>query len=158
MTKTADLCDQHGDAVIVAEPLFADFGGLTEFAGPIDTVKVFEDFALVRERLSAPGEGRVLVVDGGGSLRCALLGGKMAKLAETNGWHGVVINGCVRDTEDIVECRIGVKALTTHPRRGRQRGIGETGVPVHFADVTFTPEHYVYADEDGLIVTSHRLD
>ncbi len=158
MVKTPDLCDAHGDAVSVAEPVFIDFGALTEFAGPIATLKLFEDFLLVRERLSTPGEGRILVIDGGGSLRCALLGGKLAKLAERNAWSGVVINGCVRDCEELAECRIGVKALAANPRRGGQRGTGKVDVPVHFADITFKPGLYAYADENGLVVAAGKLD
>ncbi|MFQ5936998.1 MAG: ribonuclease E activity regulator RraA [Acidiferrobacterales bacterium] len=155
--KTTDLCDTHGERVQIAEPLFADFGGNPAFHGEISTVKCFEDNTLVRAAFETPGNGRILIVDGGGSLRCALVGDQIAALAVDNGWAGAIINGCVRDSADIGEISIGLKALATHPRRSNKRGEGQRDVPVHFADVTFTPGHFVYADEDGVIVSSTPL-
>lgn len=158
MTKpTADLYDDHEDRVAVAEPLFADFGGNVAFHGPIATVKCFEDNGLVRERLSEPGEGRVLVVDGGGSIACALLGDQLAQLGVDHGWAGLVIHGCIRDSAAIGGMALGVKALATSPRKTEKRGQGLSDVPVTFAGVTFTPGHHLYADEDGILVAREPL-
>ncbi len=155
--KTADLCDQYADVLQVADPIFADYGGDLAFGGEIVTLKVFEDNSLVRAALQEPGAGRVLVVDGGGSMRCALLGDQLAELAEKNGWAGVVVYGCIRDAADIAEIGIGVKALGTHPLKSIKRGIGERDVPVRFAGVTFRPGHWLYADEDGIVVAERAL-
>jgi regulator of ribonuclease activity A len=152
MTPTTDLCDRFGDRVAVAEPLFRDFGGSPAFAGKIETVRVFEDNALVRRILEGEGRGRVLVVDGGGSRRCALVGGRLAALAATNGWSGIVVNGCVRDVGEIAVAEVGVKALAACPKPPSKTGAGEQGVPVSFAGVAFTPGQLVWGDEDGLVV------
>ena len=152
MTPTPDLCDQFGDRVAVAEPLFRDFGGRPAFAGEIETVRVFEDNALVRRILEAEGRGRVLVVDGGGSRRCALVGGRLAALAATKGWSGIVVNGCVRDVAELGSAAVGVKALAACPKAPSKTGAGERGVPVSFAGVTFTPGHLAWGDPDGLVV------
>jgi regulator of ribonuclease activity A len=152
MTPTAELCDQFGDRVAVAEPLFRDFGGKPAFAGTIETVRVFEDNALVRRILEGEGRGRVLVVDGGGSRRCALIGGRLAALAATNGWNGIVVNGCVRDVGELGLAAVGVKALAACPKQPSKTGAGEQGVRLSFAGVTFTPGHLVWGDEDGLVI------
>jgi regulator of ribonuclease activity A len=138
--------------VVVAEPLFRDFGGRASFAGEIETVRVLEDNALVRKILEGEGRGRVLVVDGGGSRRCALVGGRLAALASANGWSGLVVNGCIRDVAEIARVAVGVKALASSPRPPAKAGAGERGVPVAFAGLTFTPGHLLWADEDGLVV------
>jgi regulator of ribonuclease activity A len=155
--KTADLCDQFPDEVEVAEPLFQDYGGSAAFGGPIATVEVFEDNVVVREALETPGEGHVLVVDGGGSLRRALLGDQLAMLAQRNGWAGVLIYGCVRDVAALPQIPIGVKALNSCPMPGHKRGKGGRDRPIHFAGVTFRPGHYLYADEDGVLVAPRNL-
>jgi regulator of ribonuclease activity A len=155
--STADLCDQQGDAVDVAEPIFTSYGGAPAFGGPIATVSVYEDNVLVRAALEQAGEGRVLVVEGGGSLRCALVGDQIAVLAHTNGWAGIVVHGCVRDSHALREIPIGIKALNTNPRKSTKRGAGEREVPVRFAGISFQPGHYLYADADGLIVSEHPL-
>ena len=152
MLPTADICDQHD--VQVAEPIFRDFGGKRAFGGPITTVKVFEDNVLVRSTLEQPGDGRVLVVDGGGSKRCALLGDRLATLARDNEWAGVIVYGCIRDSAPIATIEVGVKALGTHPRKSVKRGEGVRDEAVAFAGVTFAPGSYVYADEDGVVVSS----
>jgi regulator of ribonuclease activity A len=154
---TADLSDAHPDAQ-VGEGLLRDFGGVIAFHGPAVTLKVFEDNALVRELLEEAGEGRVLVVDGGGSLRCALFGGNLAALAVRNGWAGVVINGCLRDSVEIGGLALGVKALGTSPRRS-EKGLhgGQRRRPVRFAGVTFETGSWVYADRDGILVADRRL-
>lgn len=157
MLKTADLCDKYSDSIAIAEPLLSDFGGKDIFGGPIETIKTFEDNTLVRATLETPGEGRVLVVDGGGSMRCALLGDNLAKLAIDNGWEGVIVNGCIRDSADIAMMPVGVKALATHPLKSLKNNYGKRGVPVQFAGCTFTPGHYLYADDDGVIVSAEEL-
>jgi len=156
-TPTADLYDAHEGEVSVAEPMFADFGGQIAFSGPIATIKCYEDNSLVRQRLSEPGDGRVLVVDGGGSIACALLGDKLATLGVENHWAGLVIFGCIRDSAAIADMELGVKALATTPRKSVKREQGLQDLAVTFAGVTFEPGHYLYADEDGILVSSSKL-
>jgi regulator of ribonuclease activity A len=155
--KMADLCDEFERSVWMAEPLFHDYGGAASFHGPISTVKVFEDNVLVRETLETDGQGKVLVVDGGRSTRCTLLGDRLAQFAYQNGWAGIVVNGCIRDSEEIAFIPVGVKALHTVPRRSGKEGAGERDVPVGFAGITFTPGHYLYADADGILVADRDL-
>jgi regulator of ribonuclease activity A len=157
LVKTTDLCDRHGDEVAVAAPGLRGFGARAVFGGEIATVRVLEDNAPVRQLLSEPGWGRVLVVDGGGSLRCALVGDQLAALGAASGWSGVIVNGCVRDSADLAGIPFGVVALACHPRRGGKTGAGERDLPVTFAGVTFTPGHYAYADADGVIVAPRAL-
>lgn len=154
---TADLCDAFPDGVRVAAPILRDYGGVTAFAGQIETVRVFEDNALVRQALEREGRGRVLVVDGGGSLRTALLGGNLATLARDHGWAGIVIHGCVRDVAEIGATTVGIKALAASPLKSARSGLGETGLPVTFAGVTFLPGSWLYADADGLLVSGEEL-
>lgn len=154
---TADLCDEFGAEVRVAEPLFRDWGGVDRFAGPIATLKVFEDNALVRQALEHPGEGRVLVVDGGGSLRTALVGGNLAALAHRNSWSGVVVFGAIRDAAELAATPVGVKALQAVPRKSAKDGAGERGIAVTFAGVTFAPGAWLYADRDGIVVADRKL-
>lgn len=157
MTKTTDLCDAHPDDVRVPEPVFRSFGARRAFEGPIATIQVHEDNALVRKELEQPGEGRVLVIDGGGSLRRALVGDQLAALAQRNGWAGIVVNGCVRDSAEIAAIEIGVLALATCPRRSEKRGTGAVGETVVIAGASFVPGHYLWADEDGVVVAGARL-
>jgi regulator of ribonuclease activity A len=154
---TTDVSDELGENARVAEPGFCDFGGRRRFSGPISTVLCLDDNSQVRVALEAPGEGRVLVVDGNASRNCALLGDQLAALAYKNGWSGVVINGFIRDSEAVASVDIGIKALGTHPRRSQKRGLGRRDVAVHFAGVEFTPGDYLYADPDGMVVTGSRL-
>ncbi len=155
---TADLYDEHEENVQVATPMFNDYGGKKKFSGPASTVKVFEDNSLVRATLEEPGEGRVLVVDGEGSLRCALVGDMLAILAKDNGWQGIVVFGCIRDSSVIADIDIGVKALNTNPRKSVKKGVGERVVRLVFADVTINPGDYIYADEDGVVISNSKLD
>ena len=155
--QTADLCDAHESKIRVVAPMFRSFGGRRAFGGPIATLKIFEDNSLVRTALEQAGDGRVLVIDGGGSLRCALVGDQLALLGVKNGWAGVIVYGCIRDSRPIAEMDIGVFALATHPMKTVKRGIGEADVPVTFGGVTFAPGRYVYADEDGIIVSETSL-
>lgn len=156
--KTADLYDVYSDSLSVCVPMFADFGGVDVFYGEIVTVKCFEDNSRVKELSATPGAGCVLVVDGGGSERCALLGDMIAEAFVQNRWAGVIINGCVRDTVDLAQMNLGIKALNCMPRKSTRRGEGQVDLPVHFADVTFTPGAWVYADHDGIVVAPHQLD
>ena len=154
---TADLCDEHADAVQVCEPVFHGYGGRRAFSGPASTVRCFEDNSRVKEAVDGPGEGRVLVVDGGGSRRRALFGGNLGSAAVRNGWAGVIIHGCIRDSAELGQLNLGIRALGTMPLRSEKRGEGERDVPVRFAGVTFRPGDYVYADEDGVIVSHGPL-
>lgn len=159
---TCDLCDNNEDkladgSLTVLPPVFHPFGKRIAFAGPAATLKVFEDNVLVRTALEAPGAGRVLVVDGGGSLRCALVGGNLGVLAEKNGWAGILVNGCIRDSEEINSCDIGVRALATHPQRSIRKGVGESGIRVSIAGVAVNPGDWIYADADGVLVARSAL-
>jgi regulator of ribonuclease activity A len=149
---TTDLCDAHPEAQ-VCEPIFRPFGGREAFSGVITTLKVFEDNSMVREAVGQPGHGRVLVVDGGGSLRCSLFGGNLAVAAAKNGWAGVVVHGAVRDVEELAAQPIGVRALAAFPRKG-ERGLhsGQAGIPVLFGGVVFREGEWLCADADGLVV------
>ncbi len=157
MKPTADLYDAHGDELQVADALLLDFGGVSAFSGEIATVRCPDDNGLVRERLAEPGRGRVLVVDGGGRRSFALLGDQLAELGVSNGWAGVVVHGCIRDSVAIRAMELGVKALGTCPRKTVKRGLGESDVPVEFAGVRFEPGYHLYADEDGIVVAPHPL-
>ncbi len=154
---TTDLCDDHGESVIVLEPMFRGFGGNRRFCGPIATLKLFEDNALVRTVLSEPGGGRVLVVDGGGSLRCALLGDMIGEDAVKNGWEGVIVYGCVRDVDALGTLDLGVQALGAIPLKSNRRGEGQKDIAVTFGGVTFRPGEYVYADNNGVVVSAKKL-
>lgn len=154
---TTDLCDAHEHEVRVVEPMFSSFGGRPAFHGRIATLKLFEDNSLVRKALESQGEGRVLVIDGGGSLRRALVGDQLAALAVRNGWSGIVVYGCIRDSRAIGEMDLGVLALDTHPMKTVKRNVGEEDVPVTFGGTTFLPGEWLYADEDGVIVSRAAL-
>ncbi len=155
---TTDLCDNHPDKVRVAEPLtFKDYGGAKLFHGQIETVKCFEDNSLVRKALEQNGEGKVLVVDGGGSMRCALLGDMLGELGVKNKWNGIVIYGCIRDSAAMATLQLGVKALATIPLKSNKRNEGQQNIPVRFAGVDFVPGEFLYADEDGIIVSKEAL-
>ncbi len=156
--KTTDLCDEHGDKVMVADPIgFRHFGGRTTFSGLIETVKCFEDNSLVRATLEQNGRGKVLVVDGGGSLRVALIGDNLAALARHNEWAGILVHGAIRDAADVATIEIGVVALATNPRKSAKNNEGDVGVLVHFAGINFEPGHTVYVDADGIITSETPL-
>ena len=155
--QTTDLCDANEGKVRAVAPMFRSFGGKTRFAGPIRTLKVFEDNALVRSTLDTPGNGNVLVVDAGGSLRCAMLGDQLALLGVKNGWAGVIMYGCIRDSGPIAGMDIGVFALATHPMKSVKKGTGDVDIPVTFGGVTFVPGQWLYADEDGVILSETPL-
>jgi regulator of ribonuclease activity A len=161
--STCDLCDANENliadgALAVLPPVFRSLGKRAAFAGQAATLKVFEDNVLVRAALETAGAGRVLVVDGGGSLRCALVGGNLGKLAEKNGWAGIVVNGCVRDADELDACDVGIRALALHPQRSVRKGVGDRDIAVTIAGVTVRPGDWVYADADGVLVARAKLD
>lgn len=159
--STCDLCDAHkGDtsgAFRVLPPMFKAFGGVAAFSGPVHTVRAPQDNSTVREAVNSPGEGRVLVVDGGASLRYALVGGNLAAAAAKNGWVGIVVDGCVRDQAELAACAIGIRALALHPMPTQKRGEGQAGVPVQIQGVWVRPGDWLVADEDGIVVSNTKL-
>ena len=155
--KTADLCDEYSESLQICEPGLRSYGGRPRFFGQITTIKCFEDNSLVREAVAEPGEGRVLVVDAGGSKRCAMLGDLLAAKAVAKGWSGVLMYGLIRDSADIVGMDLGVMALGTHPLKSVKKGVGDRDVTVRFAGVDFVPGEYVYADEDGIVCSPTAL-
>jgi regulator of ribonuclease activity A len=159
---TTDLCDNHPELIedgrlAILPPLFQPFGQRRTFSGCATTLKVFEDNALVRATLEAPGHGNVLVIDGGASLRRALVGGQLAVLAQKNGWSGIVVNGCVRDSDEINACDIGVRALAAFPRKSEKQGVGERNTRVWIAGIPVSPGDWVYADGDGVLIAQQKL-
>ncbi len=153
MTRaTADLMDELDDDLQSCDSQLRDYGGVARFSGPVRTVRCHDDNVLVRELLSGPGNGCVLVVDGGGSLHSALVGDMIGRLAAGNAWHGIVINGAVRDVVALRGLPIGIRALGSNPRRSGKTGAGEVDVPVAFGEVEFRPGSTLHADEDGIVV------
>jgi len=159
---TTDLCDANearlaDGSLRVLTPGFLPFGKRVAFAGPAATLKVFEDNSLVRAALESPGEGKVLVVDGGGSLRCALVGGMLGELAQKNGWAGIIVNGCVRDSDELNACDVGIRALAVHPQKSQKRNIGQQDVAVQMPGAVVRPGNWIYADADGVLVSDEKL-
>ena len=159
---TTDLLDKNeplikNEQLRIIAPMFQRYGGKTSFAGSIVTLKLFEDNSLVRAVLGESGTGKVLVIDGGGSLRCALLGDQLADMAVKNGWEGIVVYGCIRDSAAINALPLGVRALNTHPLKTVKKNVGERDLPVSFGGVTLKPGEWLYADEDGVIVSTTPL-
>jgi regulator of ribonuclease activity A len=152
IVATADLSDEFGDDAQVMVPPWFDYGGQRAFKGPAATVRCHDDNSKVREMLETPGEGRVLVVNGGGSMQCALLGDMLGELAVDNGWAGVIVNGCVRDAVALGRLSLGVKAKGTHPRKSVKSGAGDTQVTLAFSGVMIAPGDMIYADTDGILV------
>lgn len=157
MDVLPDLCDEFSDQLHIVTPGFRNLGGRVFFGGPISTVKCFEDNSLVADAVEETGEGRVLVVDGGGSMRCGLLGDNLAAKAANNGWQGVIVYGCIRDIDTIGTIELGVQALATNPLKSVKRGIGERDVTVAFHGASFEPGQFVYADNNGIIVSPGAL-
>lgn len=155
--STADLCDDHGDAVQVLTGGFGSYGGVDAFRGPVSTLAVFEDNTLVRDALTERGDGRVLVVAGGGSEKCALVGGNLGVLAVENGWSGIVVDGCVRDVAELRASAVGIRARGTCPRRSVKSGVGDRDVPVTVAGVDLVPGMWLWADDDGIVVAKTDL-
>ena len=151
---TADLVDDIGPEVRSCDVQFRQFGGRTEFAGPISTVRCFQDNALLKSVLSEPGDGRVLVIDGDASVHTALVGDLIAELGRSNGWAGLIVHGAVRDASTLRTLDIGIKALGTNPRKSTKTGAGQRDVAVTFGGVTFLPEEIAYSDDDGIVVVA----
>lgn len=155
---TTDLCDANPDKVNVALPIgFKHYGGNTNFNGEIYTIKCHEDNSFVRKALETDGTGKVLVVDGGGSLRCALLGDMLGELAVKNKWNGIIVYGCIRDSVAMAKLPVGVMALATIPLKSNKRNEGQEKIALHFAGISFVPGHFLYADEDGIITSAAAL-
>ena len=155
--STADLYDEHSEIVRVMDPVFRAFGRKLAFSGPAQTVLALEDNSKVREQLQTDGGGRVLVVDGGASLRCALVGDRLAQLAIENGWAGILVSGAIRDAAVIDGMQIGVRALATNPRKSVKRGSGVVGEAVAVAGVRVGPGDWIYADVDGVLVSPRAI-
>jgi len=154
---TADLSDAYSDELAYLGLAFRDFGKRLAFSGPIVTLDTFEDNGALRELLETKGDGQVIFVDGHGSTRCALLGGNLGELAEANGWSGIVINGFVRDTLELAETNVGIKALGTHPKKSLKRGVGAINVPLRIDGINIYPGAWLYADADGVIIAPQKL-
>jgi len=159
---TTDICDANEDLILkgqlrVCAPVFKAYGGLSKFQGAVVTLKVFEDNTWVRTLLDEPGQGRVLVIDGGGSTRCALVGGNLGVLAEKNGWAGILVNGCVRDTLELAACKVGIRALAVHPQKSVKRNVGERDLVIDLAGTTVKPGDMIYVDEDGVLISDQAL-
>jgi regulator of ribonuclease activity A len=152
LTSTADLYDEHGEKLGSCDTQFRQYGAVSTFSGPAVTVSCFQDNALLKSVLTEPGEGRVLVVDGGGSVHTALMGDIIAGLAVSHGWSGVIINGAVRDVAALRELPVGIKALGSNPRKSGKTGAGDRDVVLEFGNCTFTPGAHIVSDDDGIVV------
>ena len=155
---TPDLCDAFPEQVQVVEPMFKSYGGKETFGGEIVTVKCFEDNSKVKQLVATNGTGKVMVVDAGGSMRCACLGDMLAEQAADNGWQGILMYGCIRDVDIIATTVLGVLALATHPKKTEKNDIGDINIAVVFGGVEFIPGHYLYADNNGVIVSPIALN
>lgn len=155
---TSELCDIYYEDVNVVEPLFSNFGGRSSFGGQITTVKCFEDNGLLYELLEENGQGRVLVIDGGGSVRRALINAELARLAEQNSWEGIVVYGAVRQVDELEELNLGIQAMAAIPAGAANEGIGESDIRVNFGGVTFFSGDHLYADNTGIILSEEALD
>ncbi|KAF7104914.1 hypothetical protein CFC21_105773 [Triticum aestivum] len=158
----ADLCDANASLILTGElrildPVFQPYGQCRSFSGRVVTMRVLEHNAGLRALLEAPGEGRVLVLDGGGSKRCALIGGTLAEVARRSGWAGAVVNGCVRDVDDVNGCAIGVRALASNPRKPGKSGATEMHVDVDVGGAVVRDGEWLYADSDGVIVCDREI-
>tara|TARA_Y100001936_G_scaffold51293_1_gene49856 strand:- start:534 stop:1031 length:498 start_codon:yes stop_codon:yes gene_type:complete len=156
--KTADLCDDHSDDLIILNQQFNSYGKVDSFYGQISTVKCFNDNSKVREAVNSEGSRKVLVVDGNASTDCALLGDMLAEAAVKNNWSGIIVNGCIRDSDVIANIDLGVFALSTIPLKSVKKNIGDRDVLVNFMGIDFNPGDYIYADLDGIIISKKELD
>jgi regulator of ribonuclease activity A len=155
--KTADLCDAHEGRVQVVHPGLHNFGGRSRFHGEIVTIRALGDYSRVRELVGSAGNGKVLVVDNDASLQVAVLGDLLAAAGQENGWAGVVVNGCIRDSADICTMDIGVRALASVPARGSSTNPGELNVELKFLGAVFRPGEFLYSDEDGILLSAQAL-
>ncbi|MDP4527607.1 ribonuclease E activity regulator RraA [Alkalimonas delamerensis] len=156
--NTSELCDLYADSIDVVEPIFSNYGGRRSFGGQVRTIKCFEDNGVIRQVLSEPGVGKVLLIDGGGSTRRALLDADLIALATSQGWEGIVCYGCVRDVDTLEDFDVGVQAINAIPVGADDKGFGDIDVPVNFAGVTFLPDDHLYADNTGIILSPDPLD
>ncbi|MGF1691587.1 ribonuclease E activity regulator RraA [Photobacterium kagoshimensis] len=156
--NTSELCDIYLDKVDVVEPMFSSYGGRSSFGGQVTTIKCFEDNALIHTVLEQEGAGRVLLIDGGGSLRRALIDAELAQLAADNEWEGIIVYGSVRHVDELDELDLGIHALASIPVGADEQGVGEVDVAVNFGGVTFLPEDHIYADNTGVILSQDPLD
>ncbi|MEE2001958.1 ribonuclease E activity regulator RraA [Alkalimonas sp. MEB108] len=156
--NTSELSDLYADSIDVVEPIFSNYGGRRSFGGQVRTIKCFEDNGLIRQVLAEPGVGKVLLIDGGGSTRRALLDADLVSLANSQGWEGIVCYGCVRDVDALEDFDVGVQAINAIPVGADDKGFGELDVPVNFAGVTFLPDDHLYADNTGIILSPDPLD
>lgn len=156
--NTSELCDLFADSVDVVEPIFSSFGGISSFGGEITTVKCYEDRGLIDRVLAEPGQGKVLLIDGGGSTRRALIDAHSAQDALENGWEGIVCYGSVRDVDALADIDIGILAITSNPVNADSEETGDVDIPVNFASVTFLPEDHLYADSTGIVLSPEPLD
>lgn len=155
--STPDICDEFAENIRVLDPIFTNYGGRLSFFGEVVTIKCFEDNSVVKKLVDEDGKGRVIVMDGGASLRRAILGDMLAENAANNGWAGLVINGCIRDCDQIAATDIGVKALNVHPMKTEKRGLGDLNIPVTFAGQTIKQGDWVYSDNNGIVVSDVAL-
>ncbi len=155
---TSELCDLYAEQVDVVEPIFSSFGGVSDFYGKVTTVKCFESNGLIAEVLEENGEGRVLIIDGGGAVRRGLIDAELAQLAVDNGWEGIIVYGAVRQIQQLENLDIGIHALAPIPVSADESSAGESDIPVNFGGVTFFPEDYIYADLTGIILSQEPLD
>ena len=155
---TSELCDLYAEQVDVVEPIFSSFGGVSNFYGKVTTVKCFESNGLIAEVLEENGEGRVLVIDGGGAVRRGLIDAELAQLAVDNGWEGIIVYGAVRQIQQLENLDIGIHALAPIPVSADESSADESDIPVNFGGVTFFPEDYIYADLTGIILSQEPLD
>ncbi|TMP35061.1 ribonuclease E activity regulator RraA [Pseudoalteromonas rubra] len=155
--STSDLCDHFADAVDVLEPMFINFGGQSAFSGRIKTLKCFENNELINQTLQQDGTGQILLIDGGGSTRRALIDIELAELAIENSWQGIIVYGAVRHVEELEECDIGIQAIASIPVAADSHGSGEQGIPVNFAGVSFYDDDFLYADATGIIISAEEL-
>ena len=155
---TSELCDLYAEQVDVVEPIVSSFGGVSNFYGKVTTVKCFESNGLIAEVLEENGEGRVLVIDGGGAVRRGLIDAELAQLAVDNGWEGIIVYGAVRQIQQLENLDIGIHALAPIPVSADESSAGESDIPVNFGGVTFFPEDYIYADLTGIILSQEPLD
>lgn len=156
--NTSELSDLYADSIDVVEPIFSNYGGRRSFGGQVRTIKCFEDNGLIRQVLAESGIGKVLLIDGGGSTRRALLDAELVSLANSQGWEGIVCYGCVRDVDALEDFDVGVQAINAIPVGADDKGFGELDVPVNFAGVTFLPDDHLYADNTGIILSPDPLD
>lgn len=156
--NTSELCDIYADMVDVVEPMFMNFGGKSSFGGQITTIKCFEHLGLITEMVQQPGIGRVLLIDGGGSLRRALIDSDIAQMAFENDWEGIIVYGCIREVDLLEDINIGIQSLASMPAGADDSKSGEVDVAVNFGGVTFLPDDHVYADSTGIILSAEALD